>query len=211
MAIAAYPLSWPDGWKRTPPTHRRDGHFGKKVTRYHGGGSYSMKGDLTVSDAVTRVLTELQRMGVSRDDTVISTNLKTRLDGLPRSDQARPSDPGAAVYFEDNNRRRCIAIDQYAAVEDNLAAIAATLDAMRAIERHGGAEILERAFTGFTALPAPGAAREWWEVLGVARTASTDEINSAHRRLAMANHPDRGGDTKVMAEINAAREKGLMR
>lgn len=207
MAIAAYPLTWPEGWKRTAPANRRYGHFGKRVRP--SGATWSHKADLTVAEAVTRVLEELQRMGVGRDDTVISTNLKTRLDGLPRSDQAKPADPGAAVYFEDNGQRRCIAIDQYTTVEDNLAAIAATLDAMRAIERHGGAAILERAFTGFTALPAPGAAREWWEVLGLAKTATADEINTAHRRLAMQNHPDRGGDHQRMAEINAAREKGL--
>jgi hypothetical protein len=60
-----------------------------------------------------------------------------------------------------------MAIDQYDRVEHNLAAIAATLDAMRAIKRHGGAEILDRAFTGFTALPAPMAGgKPWRQVLG---------------------------------------------
>lgn len=75
---------------------------------------------------------------------------------------------------------------------------------MRAIERHGGAAILERAFTGFTALPAPGAAREWWDVLGVPRNSSADEARAAFRRLASENHPDRGGSAERMAEINAA-------
>ena len=53
-------------------------------------------------------------------------------------------------------------------VEESLAAIAATLDAMRAIERHGGARVLERAFTGFTAVPAPDARKHWREVFGFA-------------------------------------------
>jgi len=55
-----------------------------------------------------------------------------------------------------------MAIDRYSTVEGNLAAIAATLDAMRAIERHGATVILERTFADFMALPAPVAAREWW-------------------------------------------------
>ena len=38
-----------------------------------------------------------------------------------------------------------MAIDAYTRTADNLAAVAATLEAMRAIERHGGAQILERA------------------------------------------------------------------
>ena len=211
MTIAAYPLQWPQGWKRTPASRRAEGRFGKR-DRYS---SSSIKplNDITISDGVTRVLAELQRMGVVREDVVISTNLRTRLDGLPRSDQRAPDDPGAAVYWQEAlGPRRCIAIDLYAKVEHNLAAIAATLDAMRAIERHGGAEILERAFTGFTALPAPGqgAKREWWQVLQVERTCTREEAKAAYRRLASQYHPDKpGGSHEAMAELNAAQEKAL--
>jgi len=102
---------------------------------------------------------------------------------------------------------QCMAIDRYDRVADNLAAIAATLEAMRAIERHGGAEILDRAFTGFAALPQPETS--WWVILGVAPNASCDEIEAAYRRLAMKHHPDRGGDPHEMARINAARDVGL--
>ncbi|EQD57691.1 heat shock protein DnaJ [mine drainage metagenome] len=79
---------------------------------------------------------------------------------------------------------------------------------MRAIERHGGAEILDRAFTGFVALPAP---EQWWQVLGVAENATGGEIDAAYRRLAALHHPDRGGDSAQMARINAARDQGLAR
>lgn len=207
MAIAAYPLQWPAGWKRTAPAARRHGKFARKV----GVPSQSRKRseNLTVSQATTRVLQELQRMGIARDDCVISTNLVLRLDGLPRSDQRRPADPGAAVYWQDAGARRVMAIDQYSTVEDNLAAIAATLDAMRAIERHGGAVILERAFTGFTALPAPAAGREWWEELGVPRSSTKDHIRAAFRALASLHHPDKGGELGRMAAINAAYQQAL--
>jgi len=44
-----------------------------------------------------------------------------------------------------------------------------------------------------------------WAVLGVAPTASDDEIHDAYRRLATRHHPDRpGGDADRMAQINAA-------
>ena len=88
----------------------------------------------------------------------------------------------------------------------NLGAIAATLDALRAIDRHGGATILDRAFQGFTALPAP---EQWFQVLGVGSNATADEITEAHRRLAMQHHPDRGGEDGQLARINAARDDGL--
>ncbi len=207
MTINAYPLTWPTGWKRTSSSSRRDGQFGKM--QRSGSRDWKSKTDITVAEAVQRVLAELRRMGMERDDVVISTNLKTRLDGLPRSDQARPTDPGAAVYFEDQGRRRCIAVDQYTTVEDNLAAVAATLEAMRAIERHGGAEVLDRAFTGFAALPPPRDDRPWWEVLGVHQTATKDEIRAAYRQKVSTVHEAKGGTQEQMAELNVARDRGL--
>lgn len=65
---------------------------------------------------------------------------RTNIDGFPRSGQSEPSDGGVAVYWlTSTGETKCIAIDRYDRVADNLAAVAATLDAMRAIERHGGA------------------------------------------------------------------------
>jgi DnaJ-class molecular chaperone len=43
-----------------------------------------------------------------------------------------------------------------------------------------------------------------YATLGVARTASADEIKRAFRRLASQHHPDKGGDTKKFQEIQAA-------
>ena len=197
MTIPAYPLAWPAGWKRT--MRRAEARFSTKGGRW----STSRARSLTVADGVQRVREQLDRMGML-DDCVISTNLQLRLEGLPRSNQSEPADPGVAVYWRDAAGTRCMAIDRYDRVADNLAAVAATLGAMRAIERHGGAEILERAFTGFTALPAPGASREWWEVLGVPRTATREDARAAYRRLAAQHHPDKGGDAARMAEINRA-------
>lgn len=199
--IAAYPLQWPAGWKRTAGAYRKQASF----TKY--------KKALSIADGVQRVLIELERMGYGRNDIVVSTNVETRLDGFPRSDRAEPSDSGAAVYWRTpKGDHKVMAIDQYTRVADNLAAIAATLEAMRAIERHGGAAILERAFTGFTALPAPGqgAVREWWDVLHVAKTCTREEVKQAYRRLASQYHPDKpGGSHAAMAELNAAQETAL--
>lgn len=203
--IQAYPLQWPAGWGRT--ASRTRGSFGKKITKYsEGGSSWKWTVGLSVNDGTQRVLVELGRMGINRNDIVISTNVPLRLDGMPRSDARQPADPGAAVYWRKGKDTRCMAIDRYDRVGDNLAAIAATLDAMRAVERHGGAAMLDRAFTGFTALPAP---EQWFQVLGVRAAATREEIEQAYRRLAMQHHPDRGGSAEQMARINQARDEGL--
>lgn len=200
--IPAYPLQWPAGWPRTPVSAQRYSNFGSKK------GSAGRVTDITVAEATQRVLTELARMGIDRGDVVISTNLTLRLDGLPRSGQAAPRDAGAAVYWQTRKgERRVMAIDQYYKVEENLAAIAATLDAMRAIERHGGAQILDRAFTGFTALPAPTARRNWREVFDFTPHAQVTSValRTRYRRLASERHPDRvGGSNEAMSELNVA-------
>lgn len=204
--IEAYPLAWPAGWRRTSAAERARARFNRKESHYNGDGTLSSckrSASLTIAQGTERVLEALGKMGF-RQSVVISSNLALRNDGLPRSGQRAPDDPGVAVYWG-AKAPRCIAVDQYDRVADNLAAIAATLEAMRAIERHGGAEILDRAFTGFTALPQP---EQWFQVLGVKPTATRGEIDDAYRRLAMKYHPDRGGSSDDMARINVARAAG---
>jgi len=200
--IDAYPLHWPTGWPRTDACTLKPGKFGTRA------GPFGQVRDITIAEASQRVLAELGRMGIDRQDVVISTNLTLRLDGLPRSGQAAPRDAGAAVYWWDNlaGARRVMAIDQYYRVEENLAAIAATLDAMRAIERHGGAQILDRAFTGFTALPAPSSTKPWREVMIFGESTPTvEQLRQRYRELARTRHPDRaGGSDAAMSELNVA-------
>ena len=43
-----------------------------------------------------------------------------------------------------------------------------------------------------------------YKTLGVAKTASPDEIKKAYRKLASQNHPDKGGDTAKFQEIQTA-------
>jgi DnaJ-domain-containing protein 1 len=106
-----------------------------------------------------------------------------------------------------------MAIDRYKRVADNLAAVAATLDAMRAIERHGGAEILNRAFLGFAALPEK-ASQPWREVLGIApeSPATLDLIQSRYRALVKLHHPDIVGDegSEEFQRIVQARDAAVM-
>lgn len=206
----SYPLSWPQGWKRT--TSRHDARFHRiESGRTPGGFDYRRKKELTIADAAARVLDELKRLGVGDYNVIVSTNVKTSRTGMPYSSRGEPDDPGVAVYWKRRGRQEVMAIDHYDRVADNLAAIAATLHALRAIERHGGGAILERAFTGFVALPAPKTWREVFFPDGKAngQPVSLEDVRIQYKNLSLRHHPDRGGTHEAMAELNSAYEQAV--
>lgn len=208
MTISAYPLAWPDGWPRAKS--REYAKFSASSMTYDTQRQQSVtrKRDVSVADGTARVTATLRRMGLGADDIVISTNVVLRLDGLPKSNQPEPGDPGVAVYWQTKKgERKVMAIDRYYRVGDNLAAVAASLEALRGIERWGGGQILDRAFSGFAALPPPGqtTARGWREVLGVeAAERDLGRVQLQYRRLSAVHHPDRGGTESAMSELNWA-------
>lgn len=171
---------------------------------------------LTTIQGLNRVLDELDKMNkvgqdwrVRREDVVISTNIRTRKDGLPSGNAREPADPGVAVYFEMDGEPYCMPCDRWDRVADNLGAIAAHIGALRGIERWGVGD-LRTAFTGYKALLAPDeSALTWWVVLGVSSTASKEEIHRAYRSQARTAHPDAGGDRKAWDVLQAAYEQAL--
>jgi hypothetical protein len=202
--IKRYPLSWPAGWKRTE--ERKAARFRRGTHRM---GRWSERRELSISEATERVFQEFRTMKI--EEVVISTNLVLTSFGTPRSEQKEPRDPGVAVYWYRNRKPQCMAIDLYDRVADNLAAIAASLTAMRTLERHGGIQVMERAFQGFAALP-ERVGRSWREVLVFpdGYNPTTEQIESSFRKLAKDVHPDKqNGSHAAMAELNAARAAAL--
>lgn len=195
MTVAAYPLQWPVGWKRTPYNARKPCSAFK----------------VTWSTAIADLRDTLRLTGC--DDYVLSSNLKLRLDGSPRAEdvnrQFGPNeDPGVALYFKIADKTRVMARDTYDRPRDNMRSLGLALKAMRDLERHGGSAMMERAFTGFTAI----GDSSWRTVLALPSDATLDRetIQKAYRMLAAVRHPDAPeGSHAAMAELNAARDAAL--
>lgn len=194
-----WPLAWPTGWKRTPAHQRQRSRFAKRSD-----GQYRHLRELTFSEARRRLDEELRRLDAR--GTILSSNLRVRDDGGIRADAGGDkaiSDPGVAVYFTLKGQARCLACDGYLTPAGNIAAIAAHIDAIRAMDRYG-VGTLDQAFAGY-APRLQSAAFEWWIVLGLSRSATRAQVDEAFTRLARAAHPDAGGTHADMARLTEAR------
>lgn len=198
----AFPLAWPRGWPRTPRHEQIDGRF--RFKRQVDNGRYRSGQPWTFAAARDALLEEIGRHGAMT--CVISTNFTLDRRFLAVEGKRRPEDQAVAVYFQRNGKPYVMACDRYLEAEGNMRSLALALEAMRQLERHGGGTMMERAYEGFAALPAP---KRPHEILGVSAGASPDEIKRAWRAKIAAAHPDQGGSESAAAEINAARDAML--
>jgi hypothetical protein len=184
--IPPYPLAWPEGMPRTArPT--------------------SDPFKTSLGKAVQNVTDSLRRLGSDSGKAVTSIVVTSNVAGLGAG---VPSDRGIAAWFEWDGEQRCIAVDRYGSLEGNVQAIHHVVEAHRALLRHGGLNVLQQTFKGFTALPAP----DWRRALGipVGIDVTEAEVRRAYDALARTRHPDKpGGSHDAMAELNQARDRAL--
>ncbi len=222
QVVENYPLHWPMGRERTPADDRKRAKFGRKGDS--GYGSWQCKKSLTISQALDRLMSQIMaftRHGhawrIHPDHVVVSTDVRTRNDGLPYSNAREPDDSGVAVYFELDGEPHCLPCDAWDRVADNIAAIAAHLEAMRGMERWGVGD-LKTVFAGFKALPSSTAittmnrrqAAEWLaRQAGIRDVAfeSDQAVDVAYKRAAMNLHPDRGGNAEDFALLQKVVEQ----
>lgn len=202
--IDAYPLAWPIGWPRAKTRERA--RFGAVSTRRNDSGStWKQRREITLAEGRDRLLDQLGQLGAT--NIVISTNARTRNDGELRGDARNPGDPGAAVYFRLDDGPHVLACDKWDRLADNLAALAAHVDAMRGMDRWGVGS-LAQAFAGYRALAAVGERPKWWQVLGFKAQPSAAVAEAKWLELMKRHHPDRGGNPNQAAEIMAAWQEG---
>jgi len=192
MTVEAYPLQWPEGWPRTE-AWRREKNSQFKVT---------------VGKAIEELYSELERLGAK--NVVMSSNLSLTQAMRPYAKQEKINDPGIAVYFTLKGKQLVMARDLYQDWRDNIRSLGLAVDAFRSLHRHGGAHMMERAFTGFTAIEhSPSTKRPWREVLNCANDErNLNAVKENYRRAASKHHEDKpGGSKEKMIEINLAWEE----
>ena len=141
------PLACPTGWPRTRARDRERSRFRN---------ARAVDDQLSMSDATSRLIRECRLLGAA--NVIVSTNVAVRRDGLPYARQRTPEDPGAAVYFklESVPEGLVLACDRWLRVEDNIAAVAAHIGALRGIDRWGVGSV-RQAFAGYKRLTAGNA------------------------------------------------------
>lgn len=188
-----YPLAWPSGRPRTAKPKDalfRDG--GRRLTLTTSRQRLrDQTGMLTKHGQPWRIV-----------NMVLSTNIRFTASGSRDQNVSRrdPDDAGVAFYFGLDGKPHVLACDRWDTVYDNIAAIAAHIEALRGQERWGVAD-LKQAFAGHVALPPPN---PWWEVLDVPQRASLMDVESAYRKKAKTAHPDAGGDRATWDRLSAA-------
>lgn len=211
MTIDAFPLQWPAGFQRTPAGERKEGRF--YGTGRGGGGSYKVKKALTIAAARDRIYTELERFHA--EAVVISSNVPLNMRGEPQGGAANPIDPGVAVYFHLKGEPHCLPCDRWTLAAQNMAAVAAHLDAMRGMERWGVGD-LRHAFAGYKRLefhgenpPNPGVIEppiDWREILNLQNAVATPSLVKLVWKGEMAKAVD---NESRQVELNRAKDAAL--
>lgn len=178
------PLSWPVTQPRTKVRER-----------------YKFK--LRLGQALDALRREIKLLGVR--DAIITCNLPVGSYGTFLIDDGRLADPGVAVYFTLKNAPLAMGCDKWEKLCDNVNALAHTIEAIRGIARWGSTQMMEQAFRGFSALPAPDS--DWRTVFQLHGPVSFDDVRVRYKDLALHAHPDReGGDNDAMVRLNRALE-----
>lgn len=203
--ITRNPLCWPNNVPRTAPQTRTWPQFYER----------------SLSSSIGYVLAEINRLNQRRWDykdaaVIISTNLRTRQDGLPLAGQSEPADCGAAVYFKlrfpRNGKwfeRDCVlTCDRWCRLSLNLWAIAQDIEAQRARGRWGCTSV-EQAFQGYLAIPEKCGGDAWWIILGIPSSANREQIEAAYKLKSKTAHPDCGGTHDAFTQLQTAFDQAM--
>lgn len=173
---------------------------------------------------------ELFKLGVS--SLIVEAGYRDqdiRQDGWPYS-SAKSSHPAVRLSFKGRQGPMAFECGTYTTLDENLYAIALTLEALRTIERYGAVKGAQQ-YKGWKQLPPPPGAgaqaprppsSEWEGPVAASNflralagfnqhdfPIGTDGLKRVYNEAARKHHPDVGGGndaTGIMAKINSARD-----
>ena len=182
QTIPPYPLAWPDDQPRSARRER---------SRFK----------VTLASAMGNVKDSLRKFANDSGRGLKGVQITANV-GLMNN---KPDDPGVSVWFEWDGGVRCIAVDRYESVQENLQAIHHVLEARRTELRHAGIQMVRTTFRGFTAaLPSPNAKRNPWGVIGVDHGAPDADVQAAYK-AAMRVARSEGNEAREV-DLNVARD-----
>lgn len=151
-----------------------------------------------------------------------------RNDGWPYS-SAKNQHPAVRISFKGRHGPMAFTCGTYATLDENLYAIALTLEALRAMERYGAVKGAQQ-YAGWKQLPpppgtpgggptGPHSANDWAGPVHASNflrqcAGRADELHKleggtldiVYREAAKKHHPDGGGRSGLMPKINSARD-----
>lgn len=127
----------------------------------------------------------------------------------------------ATIVFDRKGKRYEFTCSKYGHRLDNMRAAQLAIDYLwKALEAYGVSsssktfdDAFGQVFGGFEPEPDSSTlkitAGEWWDILGVDRSATADDIKTAWRAMARRLHPDVGGDAEQFKRLNDAYQKAM--
>lgn len=180
--------------------------------------------DSSYAQTLTLLADELRRLQARQ--VVIQAGFSAfdiRNDGWPRSNAKKPVDPGVILSFQSKHGPLSYPCDRFNDWQDNLRAIALSLQALRAVDRYGVTRRAEQ-YRGWTQLPPPPprrqqfsgfshpqAAADWLaQAAGYIVSTATLRLDKGEREKAIRAaqrrlHPDAGGSHEEFVKIEFAK------
>lgn len=161
---------------------------------------------------------EAEKLGAR--DLVLQVDISERYirtDGLPYANAKYGSNPGVIVSFDSAHGPLRYATDAYTEWQDNLRAIALSLEALRSVDRYGVSKRGEQ-YTGWRALPAGSSpafatadeALQWMRAYATGQldleVPAQMLVRDLYRFMAKLMHPDRGAPRSDWDRLDAARQ-----
>lgn len=164
------------------------------------GYKYNPPSSATPSTTRADILGEVRRWNDQAGSVIADVDLPTHYPAT------RPADQSAGITLRLRGVEVPIAVKRWGDFGTNFRCCYLVLRDLRLSEARGLEEAVKAAYNAMQ-IAAPKTQRDPWEVLGLRPGASVDEIEAMYRVKAKSVHPDSGGSTEAMAELNEARER----